>query len=133
MKCNEDFMVLNDAHEAAGSEVAAVQEELAKANEDLAHYKNTVESALADKSKAVENAQIWSSQIDFYKNKARKDEALRRKLHNSVMELKGNIRVYCRVRPYLPSEKPSAAKKGEKAIEYSNSLILMLSNEALLM
>jgi kinesin family protein C1 len=105
MKCNEDFMVLTDAHEAASAEVATVQDELVKAKGDLTHYKSTVENALADKTKAVENAQIWSSQIDFYKNKARKDEAIRRKLHNSVMELKGNIRVYCRVRPYLSSEK----------------------------
>lgn len=29
----------------------------------------------------------------------REDEAIRRKLHNTIQELKGNIRVYCRVRP----------------------------------
>ncbi|XP_031091321.1 kinesin-like protein KIN-14P isoform X1 [Ipomoea triloba] len=28
-----------------------------------------------------------------------------RKLHNEVQELKGNIRVYCRVRPFLPKQK----------------------------
>ncbi|KAK1414933.1 hypothetical protein QVD17_30698 [Tagetes erecta] len=27
------------------------------------------------------------------------------KLHNEIQELKGNIRVYCRVRPFLPSQK----------------------------
>ena len=31
--------------------------------------------------------------------KLRKEETLRRKLHNQVQELKGNIRVFCRVRP----------------------------------
>jgi kinesin family protein C1 len=31
--------------------------------------------------------------------KLRKEELLRRKLHNQVQELKGNIRVFCRVRP----------------------------------
>jgi kinesin family member C1 len=31
--------------------------------------------------------------------KSRKEEMLRRKLHNQVQELKGNIRVFCRVRP----------------------------------
>lgn len=34
-------------------------------------------------------------------DKARVDEALRRKLHNQIQELKGNIRVICRVRPLL--------------------------------
>ena len=33
--------------------------------------------------------------------KLRKEETLRRKLHNQVQELKGNIRVFCRVRPTL--------------------------------
>ncbi|KAK2784335.1 kinesin-like nuclear fusion protein [Emmonsiellopsis sp. PD_33] len=38
------------------------------------------------------------------KDKLRKEETLRRKLHNQVQELKGNIRVFCRVRPLLSSE-----------------------------
>jgi kinesin family protein C1 len=33
--------------------------------------------------------------------KLRAEETLRRKLHNQVQELKGNIRVFCRVRPLL--------------------------------
>ena len=38
---------------------------------------------------------------------AREAEGVRRGLHNLVMELKGNIRVFCRVRPVLPSDVPS--------------------------
>ena len=38
------------------------------------------------------------------KAKLRAEETLRRKLHNQVQELKGNIRVFCRVRPTLDSE-----------------------------
>lgn len=34
-------------------------------------------------------------------------ERIRRKLHNDVLELKGNIRVFCRVRPLLPSDSTS--------------------------
>ncbi|XP_014670722.1 PREDICTED: carboxy-terminal kinesin 2-like isoform X1 [Priapulus caudatus] len=36
--------------------------------------------------------------------KIREDEAVRRALHNTIQELKGNIRVICRVRPLLPFE-----------------------------
>ena len=38
------------------------------------------------------------------KAKLRTEETLRRKLHNQVQELKGNIRVFCRVRPTLESD-----------------------------
>ncbi|XP_050288816.1 kinesin-like protein KIN-14C isoform X2 [Quercus robur] len=31
-------------------------------------------------------------------------EKLRKKLHNTILELKGNIRVFCRVRPLLPED-----------------------------
>ncbi|CAB16597.1 Kinesin-like protein [Schizosaccharomyces pombe] len=40
---------------------------------------------------------------DMY-NKLLAEEIIRRKLHNDIQELKGNIRVFCRVRPLLPSE-----------------------------
>ncbi|RHY51412.1 hypothetical protein DYB38_003216 [Aphanomyces astaci] len=35
-------------------------------------------------------------------------ELVRRTLHNQVMELKGNIRVFCRVRPHLAAERSSS-------------------------
>eukprot|EP01052_Picozoa_sp_SAG31_P003620 SAG31_NODE_141_length_22675_cov_48.948879_19_plen_87_part_00 len=40
----------------------------------------------------------------FCKAKYEEEAALRRKLFNQVQELKGNIRVYCRVRPCVGSE-----------------------------
>ncbi|KAI9804085.1 MAG: hypothetical protein M1825_001486 [Sarcosagium campestre] len=43
-------------------------------------------------------------------DKLRKEETLRRILHNQVQELKGNIRVFCRVRPWLQAEAVDAAK-----------------------
>jgi len=38
--------------------------------------------------------------------KARSDEQMRRQLHNTIQELKGNIRVFCRVRPSLRPPSP---------------------------
>jgi len=43
-------------------------------------------------------------QVEDMKKDAMESELVRRKLHNMVQELKGNIRVFCRVRPVLPSD-----------------------------
>ncbi|KAI0796103.1 P-loop containing nucleoside triphosphate hydrolase protein [Abortiporus biennis] len=44
--------------------------------------------------------------IEELEQETRQAETLRRKLHNMVQELKGNIRVFCRVRPILASDLP---------------------------
>ncbi|XP_049850506.1 carboxy-terminal kinesin 2 isoform X2 [Schistocerca gregaria] len=44
------------------------------------------------------------------------DEQIRRQMHNTIQELKGNIRVYCRVRGLLPEEKMPSSK--DDAIYY---------------
>ncbi|KAI0314595.1 P-loop containing nucleoside triphosphate hydrolase protein [Amylostereum chailletii] len=43
-------------------------------------------------------------------HEAHEAEMIRRKLHNLVQELKGNIRVFCRVRPVLPSDLSDSVK-----------------------
>ncbi|EXJ87302.1 kinesin family member C1 [Capronia epimyces CBS 606.96] len=43
--------------------------------------------------------------------KLRKEEMHRRKLHNQVQELKGNIRVFCRVRPTIDSDQTEETAK----------------------
>lgn len=47
------------------------------------------------------------AETEATKEKLRREETMRRKLHNQVQELKGNIRVFCRVRPSLKNEPPS--------------------------
>ncbi|XP_033106502.1 carboxy-terminal kinesin 2-like isoform X2 [Anneissia japonica] len=51
-----------------------------------------------------------NSTIQELESNLQEAEAVRRKLHNTVQELKGNIRVFCRVRPLLPSEKDTCAE-----------------------
>lgn len=48
-------------------------------------------------------------------------ELLRRKLHNTVMELKGNIRVFCRVRPPTAAELAEAGDKALPAVDFPTS------------
>ena len=57
--------------------------------------------AFADLEQRTQDAVRESEEA---KAKLRTEETLRRKLHNQVQELKGNIRVFCRVRPTLESD-----------------------------
>ena len=67
-----------------------------------------LESGREEQSAAFEraNQQMMDAlaETNEAKDKLRKEETLRRKLHNQVQELKGNIRVFCRVRPSLETE-----------------------------
>ena len=51
--------------------------------------------------------------IGEMKKEAMESELVRRKLHNMVQELKGNIRVFCRVRPVLSSDLGSSTDSAE--------------------
>lgn len=67
---------------------------------------------LCDERKAnIENLEATVEElrgtIDDLEERGRADEMERRKLHNAILELKGNIRVFCRVRPMLPGEEGS--------------------------
>jgi len=63
-------------------------------NKSQSHAFVDLEMRLQNALKAAEEA----------KDKLRVEETMRRKLHNQVQELKGNIRVFCRVRPSLESD-----------------------------
>lgn len=67
-----------------------------------------LESGREEQSQAFEriNQQMLDAvaETNATKEKLRQEETLRRKLHNQVQELKGNIRVFCRVRPPLDHE-----------------------------
>lgn len=57
--------------------------------------------AFADLEQKTQDAILEAKEA---KDKLGIEETLRRKLHNQVQELKGNIRVFCRVRPPLESD-----------------------------
>jgi kinesin family protein C1 len=51
----------------------------------------------------------FTKRIAEYEDRLHAGEVQRRKLHNLVQELRGNIRVFARVRPFLPSDNVEAA------------------------
>jgi len=77
------------------------------------------------KTRTEENARLEAAIADAHAQvlameaKLRADEAIRRKLHNTILELKGNIRVFCRIRPLLGVWQPRG-KQRKKGIFFAN-------------
>ncbi|XP_063613676.1 carboxy-terminal kinesin 2-like isoform X1 [Penaeus indicus] len=100
------------------SELSARQDELAGLKSTVSHLTSAhagIEAQLSstkimldDRSKRVSELEsqvaIQKDTIEDMEKKLREGENVRRKLHNTVLELKGNIRVFCRVRPLLGEE-----------------------------
>ncbi|XP_027563483.1 carboxy-terminal kinesin 2-like, partial [Neopelma chrysocephalum] len=63
----------------------------------------------------VERSQ--KSLLDEQDERIHQLEMERRRLHNDIQELKGNIRVFCRVRPVLPEE--SERQRGLQHLHFS--------------
>ncbi|KAG8627594.1 hypothetical protein KVT40_005077 [Elsinoe batatas] len=81
-----------------------------KAKIDFLESDNQAQSqAFADLHQKMQDALDTAAEAQ---SKLRAEESLRRKLHNQVQELKGNIRVFCRVRPTLESDVEDKAKIG---------------------
>ena len=57
--------------------------------------------------------------IEDLKTKLQEGETIRRKLHNTVQELKGNIRVFCRIRPLMMTEIPKGSTLDEEMRHFS--------------
>lgn len=115
-----------DLHEAQKSSLFTDQESLnAKLNANVKKYQKLC-SKLSDqyqttcekyKNAATETSELKSKlgdalleisrmeeSIDRYKADLQNNEGLRRALHNTIQDLRGRIRVICRVRPILKGE-----------------------------
>ncbi|XP_065116518.2 kinesin-like protein KIFC3 isoform X3 [Paramisgurnus dabryanus] len=65
--------------------------------------------------------------------KYKREMNLRKKCHNELVRLKGNIRVLCRVRPICPGERDAADTKNLVTFDVDDDAVLYLSNKGKLM
>lgn len=108
---------LESTIQAIKGKVSFLESDSQAQSQEFANLKRREQEALA----AREEAQT----------KLRAEETLRRKLHNQVQELKGNIRVFCRVRPSLTSDGDSvdAAKISFPDVESDCKEVMVLGPE----
>ncbi|KAI8901174.1 P-loop containing nucleoside triphosphate hydrolase protein [Globomyces pollinis-pini] len=85
----------------------SVESELNYSKQENGHMKESLNLGTLQKQE-IETLQKTNEglqkNIEDLEEKLRNDEVIRKQLHNTIQELKGNIRVFCRVRPLLPSE-----------------------------
>ncbi|XP_049419581.1 kinesin-like protein KIFC3 isoform X4 [Epinephelus fuscoguttatus] len=65
--------------------------------------------------------------------KYKREMNLRKKCHNELVRLKGNIRVFCRVRPVSQEEQDSADAKTMLSFDSDDDAVLYLSNKGKMM
>lgn len=117
----------------AGSEQAdkirainSVMQDLRSAHSELAAQQRNQAASFQrhfgeTQSFLLESLQVQSNLLQSTLRKYRKEMSERRKLHNLVQELRGNIRVYCRVRPMTADD--------TKNPEISEAITLQLPSE----
>ncbi|KAK4754408.1 hypothetical protein SAY87_002512 [Trapa incisa] len=95
---------LQERCSSQAEQICVLHHQLATANDKL---KMTDLSVIESKSKHEEYEKTISelrSNLADMEQQLINGEKLRKKLHNTILELKGNIRVFCRVRPSLPDD-----------------------------
>lgn len=95
--------------------------------ENISHLKEMIEEETEKKAKLLEEKKEIVEYIEKSKKEVEeiqeilvKEESLRRSLHNQLQELRGNIRVYCRIRPPLPSEEKDTSHISVESFDDDN-------------
>ncbi len=89
---------MESTHSALRTQINALETELSAAKRQIS-------------SLQLDNARLQAAHTEI-EGELREAESLRRKLHNEVQELRGNIRVFCRVRPSVRNDTANAAAQG---------------------
>ena len=99
--------MLSQRTKAQAETVAALQDQLTMMKEQRGAAEAQCD-ALVENNRSLQ-ARIAELEVllPAMEERLRDSEAIRRRLHNTVLELKGNVRVFCRVRPLSDSEKES--------------------------
>jgi len=107
-KCIAQLRAVVGTGEARISQLETQVADLETQNSKIKAQNETLEASLTDTKDCLAASDAKLLEL---KQGAIKAEMVRRKLHNMVQDLKGNIRVFCRVRPILLADASSSGEQ----------------------
>lgn len=123
---DDSLIAMAEAAAAAAMTLQAEKDAAATALEE-----EKVAAAQAQEAAVELMQQSMQAQVDENRRLYVKESSLRKRVHNELMDLKGNIRVYCRVRPVLEFEKKNnGAEMAADVTEYPVSNEITLTRDA---
>jgi len=109
---------------------AGVEASLAGTKTELEAARQEILALRAESDRKSEEIKASIADKEEMQAKLRWEESERRKLHNLVQELKGNIRVFCRMRPLLGEEKEGSEEIRHVNIQTEKNLELIKTVDA---
>ncbi|EGW32777.1 uncharacterized protein SPAPADRAFT_136354 [Spathaspora passalidarum NRRL Y-27907] len=84
------------------------QPELTEITNKINTHKSTIANLASKSQKRSDSTKQIQSELIHINQNLLDHEQIRRKLHAKLQDLKGNIRVFCRIRPLLPGQSPAS-------------------------
>ena len=103
-----------------------------KSSKILYYYKVLIEK---ENYKSIDLIQLKEALLDeqekvvLLTSKLKNEKFLRRKIHNRYMYLRGNLRIMCRIRPFLPTEKVNKKSQMETFTINNDSISIYQENK----